>query len=174
MSDPRILGLTLMAIAVVAFLGSTSEALPPETFFPALALFAIGAFKFLRTNHEAMAKSEERVKRSISPAIRENRMARMLADRQAASAAIGLPPSRSDASQAPDLAPAHTAELHAIELEGEADDGEEMAVTTDVSFPVEVQSGDALADQLVKLNRLLAQGVLTEEEYAIAKTKLLG
>ena len=58
-----------------------------------------------------------------------------------------------------------------IELdESDAD----FVVTTDVSFPVEVQQGDALADQLQKLNQLLSQGVLTEEEYAVAKAKLLG
>jgi hypothetical protein len=50
----------------------------------------------------------------------------------------------------------------------------EFVVDTDVSFPVEVQRGDALADQLGKLNKLLSQGVLTEEEYAVAKAKLLG
>ena len=50
----------------------------------------------------------------------------------------------------------------------------DLVVTTDVSFPVEVQTGDALADQLKKLNTLMAQGVLTEEEYAVAKAKLLG
>ena len=55
---------------------------------------------------------------------------------------------------------------------GDADD--DLVVATDVSFPVEVQSGDALADQLSKLNTLMAQGVLTEEEYAVAKAKLLG
>ena len=47
-------------------------------------------------------------------------------------------------------------------------------MTPDVSFPVEVQRGDALADQLLKLNKLLTQGILTEQEYAIAKAKLLG
>jgi hypothetical protein len=50
----------------------------------------------------------------------------------------------------------------------------DLVVTQDVSFPVEVQRGDALADQLRKLNLLLTQGILTEEEYAIAKAKLLG
>ncbi len=47
-------------------------------------------------------------------------------------------------------------------------------VSTDVSFPIEVQSADALADPLRKLSQLLEQGVLTEEEYAVAKAKLLG
>jgi hypothetical protein len=58
-----------------------------------------------------------------------------------------------------------------IVLENEEED---FVVGTDVSFPVEVQRGDALADQLRKLNLLLEQGVLTEEEYAVAKAKLLG
>jgi hypothetical protein len=48
-----------------------------------------------------------------------------------------------------------------------------FVVATDVSFPVEVQLGDALADQLRKLNQLLEQGILTAEEYAVAKTKIL-
>jgi hypothetical protein len=42
MSDPRILGLTLMAISSGAFLGTTSNSLPPVTFFPALALLRAG------------------------------------------------------------------------------------------------------------------------------------
>jgi hypothetical protein len=49
----------------------------------------------------------------------------------------------------------------------------DLVVATDVSFPVEIQSGDALADPLRKLNQLLEPGVLTEEEYAVAKAKLL-
>jgi hypothetical protein len=53
------------------------------------------------------------------------------------------------------------------------DQERDFVVATDVSFPIEVQSGDALADQLRKLNQLLEQGILTAEEYAAAKTKLL-
>ena len=60
----------------------------------------------------------------------------------------------------------------AIELD--QPEGEPLVVMPDVSFPVEVQRGDALADQLRKLNQLLTQGILTEEEYAIAKARLLG
>ena len=47
-------------------------------------------------------------------------------------------------------------------IELDAPDGE-LVVTPDVSFPVEVQRGDALADQLRKLNQLLTQGILTED-----------
>jgi hypothetical protein len=41
------------------------------------------------------------------------------------------------------------------------DQESDFVVATDVSFPIEVQSGDALADQLRKLNQLLEQGILT-------------
>lgn len=169
MSDPRILGLTLMAIAVAAFLGTTSETLPPVTFFPALLLFAIGAFQFLRTNHEAIAKAETRVRHAVGPQIRENRMARALADQQAASKAVGI--DLRPASPVPDQARTEFAnDPRAIDIDP-ADT--ELEIATDVSFPVEIQTGDALADQLTKLKRLLEQRVLTEEEYAIAKSKLL-
>lgn len=169
MPDPRVLGLTLMALATAAFLGSTSDALPPETFFPAMVLFAIGAFKFLRTNHEAMAKAEIRARRAVNPKIHENRRARAQADLQAATKAVGI--GSSSAVETPAATPLELgSDLNAIELDAASN---ELAVTTDVSFPVEVQTGDALADQLQKLQRLLEQSVLTEEEYAIAKSKLL-
>jgi hypothetical protein len=41
------------------------------------------------------------------------------------------------------------------------DQESDFVVATDLSFPIEVQSGDALADQLRKLNQLLEQGILT-------------
>lgn len=62
--------------------------------------------------------------------------------------------------------------VHAIELDVPASVGP-LDIRTDVSFPIEIQESDALADQLGKLNQLLEQSVLTEEEYAIAKAKLL-
>jgi hypothetical protein len=71
MSDPRIKGLTLMAISIAAFVGTTSDRLPPITFFPALVLFAAGAMSFLRRNHEALEKAEERTQRALNPVIRE-------------------------------------------------------------------------------------------------------
>ncbi len=176
MSDPRVVGLMLMAVSILAFLGTTSEAIPAATFFPALVLFAIGAFKFLRTNHEALARAERATSRARNPAMRENRMARAMADRQAANvpavddSSAGRGPTSSDLQLESGNAP------HAIEIE--LDDGAETedptSVMTDVSFPIEIQQSDALADQLEKLNRLLDQRVLSKEEFAIAKSKLLG
>jgi hypothetical protein len=59
MSDPRILGLTLMAISSATFLGTTSNTPLAVTFFPALALFALGAIRFLKSNHEALKRAED-------------------------------------------------------------------------------------------------------------------
>lgn len=177
MSDPRLTGLTLMGLAVAAFLGTTTEDLPAVTFFPALALFGIGAIKFLKSNSEAMARAEKQIERRVNPVIRENVHAQAQAERAAARRGGALNAlSQDDAERAAALAsgraPEQAVRADAIELGGE-DADEDLVVTTDVSFPVEVQQGDALADQLRKLNTLMAQGVLTEEEYAVAKAKLL-
>lgn len=53
--------------------------------------------------------------------------------------------------------------------------GSEFVVETDVSFPVEIQSDTAaLADQQTKTQSTpRAEGVLTAEEHAVAKTKPL-
>ncbi len=68
-------------------------------------------------------------------------------------------------SSGPAVAPRDEIEINELEAD--------FVVATDVSFPVAVQAGDALADPLRKLNRLLEQGVLTAEQYAVAKTKIL-
>ena len=74
MSDPRILGLTLMTISSAAFLGTTSNTLPPVTFFPALALFALGAIRFLKSNHEALKRAEDKAHQDVNPARRQARI----------------------------------------------------------------------------------------------------
>ena len=172
MSEGKSTGFMLMALAVAAFLGSTYEVLPAATFFPALALFVIGAFKFLRSSHEALADAERRTQEKLHPVIREDRSAQAGAERSALRRGAALnelnawTPSAAafPATRRPSSAP------DALELDSPE---EEFTVAPDVSFPVEVQRGDALADQLRKLNQLLTQGILTEQEYAIAKAKLL-
>jgi len=180
MSDRRISGLVLMGLSIACFLGTTTEALPPATFFPALAVFALGAIKFMKANSLELQKAERRTERRVNPTIRENRHAHAHAERLAAKRGGSLnalnPNDDVDpetaARMAPGQMPSERALIgDAIDI-GDADD--DLVVATDVSFPVEVQSGDALADQLSKLNTLMAQGVLTEEEYAVAKAKLLG
>lgn len=162
-----------MAVAVAAFMGSTAELLPPATFFPALALFGIGAVHFLKSSRVALAEAERRTQERLHPVIRENRSVQAGAERQALrrGAALNELNAPMPAAANPGLAAPGRQGLP-VSLELDAPPGE-MVVTTDVSFPVEVQRGDALADQLRKLNQLLTQGILTETEYAIAKAKLL-
>jgi len=50
---------------------------------------------------------------------------------------------------------------------------DDFVITSDVSFPVELQERNALADQLEKLERLRDQGILSCEEFSLAKAKLL-
>lgn len=172
MSDPRTTGLLLMGVSIAAFLGTTSQALPALVFFPALMLFAIGAFKFLSTNGEAMAQADKRVENRLNPKIRENLHTQARAERLASKRGQALS-SFGAAEEDPEQAARRAAgALSASAIEFDSADAD-FVVATDVSFPVEVQRSDALADQLQKLNRLMAQGVLTEEEYAVAKAKLL-
>jgi hypothetical protein len=172
MSDPRMNGLMLMAVATAAFLGTTSNSLPSATFFPALALFGLGAIKFLKSNHEALERADERVDQAVNPRLRENRHAQAHAQRQARRQGTALsrsgPDKNANAIASEDLDQIARGEF--IEFD---DQDIDLVVATDVSFPVEIQSGDALADPLRKLNQLLEPGVLTEEEYAVAKAKLL-
>jgi hypothetical protein len=179
MLQPRVTGVILMAISIVAFLGTTSDVIPSETFFPALALFAVGAVKFVRSNHEALEVAERRVHRMVNPVIRENRHAQALAARQAArrgdvtSHINAAEPARHETTASRRVATGVPLSASPWTLDVD-ESGGDFVVDTDVSFPVEVQRGDALADPLSKLNRLLSQGILTEEEYAVAKAKLLG
>lgn len=164
-----------MALAVAAFLGSTSEVLPPATFFPALALFGIGAVQFLKSSREALADAERRTQERLHPVIRENRSVQAGAERQAMRRGAALNELNAPAPAAAGTRPVPQSmgrQVHADASEVDSQAGE-LVVTADVSFPVEVQRGDALADQLRKLNQLLTQGILTEAEYAIAKAKLL-
>lgn len=167
MQDGRSTGLILMALAVAAFLGSTSEVLPPVTFFPALALFAVGAVRFFTSSREAIAEAEQRTQAKLHPVIRENRSAQASAERMAMRRGAALNEVNAGLPTTSNL-PAARQAIALDQSEGE------LVVMPDVSFPVEVQRGDALADQLRKLNQLLTQGILTEEEYAIAKARLLG
>ena len=173
MSNPRVSGLTLMALSIAAFVGTTSNMLPSVTFFPALALFGAGAMKFLRSNHDALEKAEKRTERALNPVLHENKQAQAHAERMARrqGAALNHPGAQeSNSNQGSSISRNAIAPREMIEIDDQADD---FVVATDVSFPVAVQAGDALADQLQKLNQLLEQGVLTAEEYAVAKAKIL-
>ncbi|MFO0688877.1 MAG: SHOCT domain-containing protein [Myxococcota bacterium] len=186
MQGGRSTGLILMGLAVAAFLGSTSEMLPPATFFPALALFAIGGVKFFQSSRAALVAADRETQARLHPTIRENRSALAEAERRAQRRGAALSSLNAESAGTARAAarpgvvgpakrvPAREADPNLAEIELLDVQEEELQITPDVSFPIELQRGDALADQLRKLNQLLTQGILTEEEYAIAKAKLLG
>lgn len=202
MSDSRISGALLLVLSTLAFLASTRELLPAVSVFPALLLFAIGAVQLLRGQRKAAQRTRptasvargaadrsiSSVRQDLAPA--ERRATRSALSHQPLRPEVGSfssplqPPTQAMRSRA-DSPPAPTAaiSLPEIELEDAAwesepgskkeDEDAGFLVSGDVSFPIEIQRGDALADQLRKLSLLLEQGVLSEAEYALAKAKLL-
>lgn len=173
MDGARTTGAILMALAIAAFLGSTAEMLPAITFFPALALFAMGAIRFLVANHAALEAAEQRTHAKLHPTIVQDRAATARAERIASRQGVALQSLNAESAKAGPVTPAaRRAAVEEIDLVDACDD-EDIVISQDVSFPVEVQRGDALADQLRKLNQLLTQGALSEQEYALAKAKLL-
>lgn len=175
MSDPRPLGLLLIGLSILAFLGSTHELLPAATFFPALALFTIGAFQLVR-GQQRIGRQETPPPRTEPGRTRPDRLSRphpSLAVRGApVSGWPSAPPPPLPGVSGPERVArsSPTPEAGEIDLEDEVED---FVVSTDVSFPLEIQRREALADRLRELSQLLDQGVLSEAEYVLARTKLL-
>jgi hypothetical protein len=63
--------------------------------------------------------------------------------------------------------------LYEVDDEQAISGADEFMVTTDVSFPLEIPEQSSLADQLQKLQQLREQEIISSEEFAIAKAKLL-
>ncbi len=186
----RARGLLLMCAGALTFVGTTLHRLPYEAFFPALGVCLIGVLVFIKDNREATAQSEARIRRVLDPQLRNESLERFAA-RQARADGRTLEslaarrshrgPARATSPAAP-AAPA-AAPLDEIELTEisaatsgaiEPQGGGGFVLSSDVSFPVELQQSQSLAEQLQKLNRLREDGVLDAEEFAIAKAKLLG
>lgn len=192
MPQSRLSGLLLIALGVLTFLGTTNQLLPAVAFFPGLVVCGLGSFIFLRANHEAMNSADRRIQERLHPVIKPQ--SESLATRRAAAAGGSLPAPGERAPRMP--AQAATAKqvqddelvLYEVDQAGDAageptvvgaledeaasqDDG--FVVTTDVSFPLELQQQSSLADQLAKLRRLADDGIISEEEFAVAKAKLL-
>jgi len=127
----------------------------------------------MKSNHEALERAEEQVEQAVNPQLRENRHAEAHAQRQARRRGTALSQSGAQGNNANPVASEGSDQVARGDFIEFDDQDSDLIVATDVSFPVEIQSGDAMADQLRKLNQLLEQGVLTEEEYAVAKAKLL-
>ena len=184
MKEPRVIGLALICLAVLILLGNTTEALPPAAFWAGLALYPIGGFLFFKGSREALQKAERRAKRIRDPRLR-NETAERYAKKQArnienhGTVDEQIHRVRSEESNATSIdSPAGTsaaAEISPINLGAESPkiNDDNLKVSTDVSFPIEIQEQDSLADQILKLQTLQENGIITAEEMAIAKAKLL-
>ena len=192
MTNPRLTGLSLLLIGVLVLMGNTLNVLPPEAFWAGLLMYPIGGYLFFTGSRAAIDRAETRTARSLNPRL-GNRPGQEHAKRQEHGANPNAPRAiMEDDDQAdaesrivPSLrggldakteqmpaAGSTTAEplaLHDLEEEGT-----DFAVESDVSFPVEVQERQSLADQLEKLAKLQQEGIISADEYAIAKAKLLG
>jgi hypothetical protein len=197
MKEPRKVGLALIFLGVVVLLGNTTEALPPEAFFAGLLLYPIGGYLFFTGSREAIQQAEMRAARIRAPRLR-NETAEKHAGKQKANidangsvdsqmAAMAGPaetssqptqPAKDDVTNQLRAEPAsmptsQNAVASPAMDTGEAAD-ENLKVSSDVSFPVEVQQHDQLADQILKLQKLKEDGIISDDEMATAKAKLLG
>lgn len=194
MSQSRLVGLLLIVMGALTFLGTTNQVLPAVAFFPGLVVCALGCFIFLKANHEAMEQAERERAERRNPVIKP-RGGDPLADRPADTSGAALEGlGRRDGRMAAQAAAAEQVQddelvLYEVDqgaggepavvgsLEGdeEAEDEQDagFVVTTDVSFPLEIQQQGSLADQIAKLRRLADDKIISEEEFTVAKAKLL-
>ena len=181
MGNPRSTGLLLLAIGILTLIGNTMDILPPQAFWAGLLTYPIGGYLFFKGSREAIERAEVRHARALNPTLR-NEQAEAYAQQQRAQvvnphATEHHRPARHAA--APTTVPTHANDelvLYEVDEGGESADEEDggFQVTTDVSFPLEVQEQRSLAEQLERLQRLHEEGVIDAEELAVAKAKLLG
>ncbi len=182
MSGSRLRGGLLLLLGAAVFAAINASLVPAQLVWLALALAGVGFFQFMKANRVAMRAEEERLERSLHPRIDQIRpdamnqrtprrvedlgIAALEGDRREAATSIA------DA-MAPIETPSDELTLYEVdEPEGEDADGD-FRVTSDVSFPVEVQENARLSEELARLQRLHEDGVISADELAVAKAKLL-
>ncbi|MCZ6462812.1 MAG: hypothetical protein O7A09_00620 [Proteobacteria bacterium] len=164
MARSRSRGLGLMLIGALCFLGTTAEVLPIESFWAGVAASLVGCIVFMKGNRAATQRAERRRARALNPVIRNEAMERH-AEQQARRRQAGLrarPEPMAAATPARDPLAMDELVLYEVDdADGRVDEANPgFKVTTDVSFPIEVQEHDSLAEQLEKLKRLQQGGVI--------------
>jgi hypothetical protein len=173
-------GLLLLVTALLVFAGTSAEILPAEGFWAGLLTAVVGCIAFIKGNHEAFREAKERQvkERAATPGPRNQAIERF-AEQQARAPAprrgeTGEWEATSVALPADELVLSEIHEVEPAAAEGEGDEAAALEVSSDVSFPVELQENLSLAEQLERLRRLREDGTISEEEFAVAKAKLLG
>lgn len=177
MENPRKSGILLMLGAVLVFVGINYELAPPDLIWSGLLMAPLGLLLFMKGNREVLEAAERRAAKISNPTIRSV-TADAFADRQAAQIAErGAVDNQLRAPQPPPTRP--NDEVALVEEPASApmaDDGnsdDQFQISSDVSFPVEVQERTLLADEIRKLQWLRDDGIIDEQEFAAAKAKLL-
>lgn len=194
MSNPRFTGLLLLLIGVLTLVGNTMDVLPPQAFWAGLLTYPIGGYLFFIGSRRAIERAEIQTARALHPRLgnakgeafarqQEKRVVNPHAPHESANekAARGAPsetgPSQATHSPVQAAATDQVVPGEVVLYDVDAEDGgadQDFRVTTDVSYPLEIQEQRSIADQLEKLGSLHRQGIISAEELAIAKAKLLG
>jgi hypothetical protein len=180
MNEPRKLGLALILLGVIVLRGNTTEALPPEGFFAGLFLYPVGGDLFFKGSRQAINRTEVRVATLRAPKLK-NESAERFAQQQRSTLDAHRSVEariRKRKQMAPDANRDSKFSRSSDErLLLDADsfkDEEDSSVSSYVSFALEVQEHDSLADQIMKLQKLGEDGIISDDEIAVAKSKLLG
>ena len=171
MEDERISGLMMLLLAAAIFLASAHNLIPPASFFAGIPLGIWAAVRIMRGSRTADAVLERRVLRNTNPLLK-NTQAMKTAEIQSRHA-IEMDDGNRHVAQSIAVTNEMVGdELVLYELDDENDD-KDLEITTDVSFPLEMQERGSIADQIEKLRRLAADGVLSQEEFEAAKARVL-
>ena len=176
MSNPRTTGLLLLLTGVLVLMGNTMNVLPPEAFWAGLLTYPIGGYLFFMGSRRAIEAAETRTAQKLNPQL-GNASGEAHARRRAAGANPNAPQPVVMSELIESFGNVPKEQLSQAAAPGEdttETEAKEFQVASDVSFPVELQEQGKLADQLQKLSKLHEQGILSTEELAMAKSKLLG
>lgn len=169
-SSNRNKGLLLMLAGMALCIGISTHTLPYELFWGAAVLLPLGAVMFFRASREQINVAERRAQRAVTA--RLSNTADSFAERQQGNkVGLGTPEYERKLNQ--ERAAASGTTLDDSLTINDEDEELELDLSTDVSFPLEIQENDKLAARLAELKQLLDQGVIDEHEFKIAKSRLL-
>jgi hypothetical protein len=168
MANPRTTGLLLLLVGVLVLMGNTLDVFPPESFWAGLLTYPIGGYLFFQGSRGPMRRPGSR-----SRPAGQGRPAGAPSPEAARRSLAGQRPAARPAAR-PAVQPASPNELVLPDPADSGEGDEEFQVTSDVSFPSDLQQPTSVAEHLRKLVRLHEQGIISAEELAAAKSKLRG
>jgi uncharacterized integral membrane protein len=180
MQATRTSGLLLMLVAALVFVAINFESLPANFFPLGMLLFPVGLYVFTKANRVALTAAEARAAAAVNPTIRSTtadahaaNQQRSIAQHGAVDSQLRAPRAVGDSATTANVPLSSAGSMQSIDVE-HTDDRSEVALSSDVSYPVELQESTKVADEIRKLQRLLEDGIIDAQEFSAAKAKLLG